>query len=99
MLHSVGCAQPNPAVFVKNFNVSGLQKGVHAFLGADGRVLQTLPWEHRAWHGGSGGNGSANDTHIGVEMTEPATIEYTGGATFRDNDPPKHGSLFMPPTM
>lgn len=30
----------------------------------------------RGWHCGGGGNG----THIGVEMTEPATIRYTGGS-------------------
>jgi len=89
MLHSVGCNQPDPAVFVNTFNKSGVQKGVHAFLGADGTVLQTLPWNHRAWHCGQGSKGSGNDTHIGIEMTEPATIKYTSGANFVDNDPAK----------
>ena len=89
MLHSVGCPQPDPNVFINNFNKGGVEKGVHAFLGADGTVLQTLPWEHRAWHCGSGKNGSGNNTHIGVEMTEPATIKYTGGSSFTDNDPAK----------
>jgi len=46
-------------------------------------VFQTLPWTHRAWHCG----GSGNDTHIGVEMTEPNTIRYTSGANFTDNNP------------
>lgn len=43
---------------------------VHAFIGklADGSIAtyQTLPWNHRGWHGG----GSSNDTHIGFEICE-----------------------------
>ena len=37
----------------------------------------------QAWHCG----GSANSTHIGIEMTEPASIVYTGGANWRDLNP------------
>ena len=86
MVHSVGTPQPDPEVFVRVFNVprpNGRQVGVHAFVGDDGRVFQTLPWTHRAWHCG----GSGNDTHIGIELTEPNTIRYTGGARFTDNNP------------
>jgi len=86
MIHSAGVPQPDPEVFVRTWNVfrpHGRQVGTHAFLGADGRVFQTLPWNHRAWHCG----GSANDTHIGIEMTEPNTISYTFGANFVDLDP------------
>lgn len=84
MLHSVGCSQPNASVFLKNWNKSGYQACVHAFIdGNTGTVYQTLPWNHRGWHGG----GSSNNTHIGVEMCEPATIKYTGGASFKDTDP------------
>lgn len=71
MLHSVGCAQPSAAVFARSFNQhqpGGASVCVHAFVQADGTVYQTLPWEMRAWHCG----GSANGTHIGVEMTEPS---------------------------
>lgn len=46
----------------------------HAFIGklADGSVAtyQVLPWDHRGWHGGSGKNGSVNNTHIGFEICE-----------------------------
>lgn len=60
---------------------------MHGFIdGNDGTVYQTLPWNHRGWHYGSGINGSANNTHIGVEMCEPACIKYTGGATFTCSD-------------
>lgn len=47
---------------------------VHAFIGrlADGTIAtyQTLPWDHRGWHSGSGKNGSANNTHISFEICE-----------------------------
>ena len=71
MLHSVGCAQPSAAVFARSFNQyqpGGVSVCVHAFAQADGTVYQTLPWEMRGWHCG----GAANNTHIGIEMTEPS---------------------------
>lgn len=81
MLHSVGCSQPSASVFVKNWNTSSnvVQACVHGFIDANtGYVYQTLPWNHRGWHAG----GSANNTHIGVEMCEPDCITYTKGANF-----------------
>lgn len=86
MLHSIGCPQPNAAVLARYFDQyqpGGQSVCVHAFAQADGTVYQTLPWEMRGWHCG----GSANSTHIGIEMTEPASIAYTGGASWRDLDP------------
>lgn len=87
MLHSVGCAQPSAAVFARSFNQyqpGGASVCVHAFVQADGTVYQTMPWETIAWHCG----GSANGTHIGIEMTEPASIAYTGyGGEWRDLNP------------
>lgn len=71
MLHSVGCAQPSAAAFARSFNQyqpGGQSVCVHAFVQADGTAYQLLPWEMRGWHCG----GSANSTHIGVEMTEPS---------------------------
>ena len=71
MLHSVGTPQPSAAVFARSFNQyqpGGVSVCVHAFAQADGTVYQLLPWEMRGWHCG----GSANSTHIGVEMTEPS---------------------------
>lgn len=86
MIHSIGTPQPDPMVFVRNWNRPGVRACVHAFVGANGKVYQTLPWNHRGWHGASGPRGSVNNTHIGVEMTEPNTIIYTGGSTFRNLD-------------
>lgn len=84
MLHSVGCPQPKAMVFINNWNRSDFGSAcVHGFIdGNDGTVYQTLPWNHRGWHCASGPNGSGNNTHIGVEMCEPACIKYTGGSTF-----------------
>ncbi|MEY8327416.1 N-acetylmuramoyl-L-alanine amidase [Lachnospiraceae bacterium 54-11] len=76
MIHSVGCPQPKADVFMKNWNRADANACVHAIIEPDGDVYQLLPWEHRGWHCG----GSANNTHIGVEMTEPSTIKYAGGA-------------------
>lgn len=84
MLHSVGCSQPSAEVFINQFNNPNYRRAcVHAFIDANsGDVYQTLPWNHRGWHSG----GSSNNTHIGVEMCEPACIKYTGGATFTCSD-------------
>lgn len=84
MLHSVGCPQPSALAFVKSWNSEEHdQSCVHAFIdGNSGDVYQTLPWNHRGWHGG----GSSNNTHIGVEMCEPGCIKYTGGSSFECSD-------------
>lgn len=84
MLHSVGCSQPSAEVFIKKWNNPNAPNVcVHGFIdGNTGKIYQTLPWEHRAWHAG----GSANNTHIGVEMCEPACIKYTGGSSFSCSD-------------
>lgn len=80
MLHSVGCAQPNALVFInkwdnENYDIAAVQAVIDA---NDGTVYQTMPWNYRAWHCG----GSANNTHVGVEMCESKYIRYTGGAKF-----------------
>jgi N-acetylmuramoyl-L-alanine amidase CwlA len=84
MLHSVGCPQPSASVFVKKWNSTEYDRAcVHGFIDAnDGTIYQTLPWNHRGWHGG----GSSNNTHIGVEMCEPDCIKYTDGSSFACSD-------------
>lgn len=58
----------------------GRQVCVHGFIGKlkDGTIAtyQTLPWDMRGWHAG----GTANSTHIGVEICED---NLTDGAYFR----------------
>lgn len=71
MLHSIGTPQPSAAALAQYFDQyqpGGQSVCVHAFAQADGTVYQTLPWEMRGWHCG----GAANNTHIGIEMTEPS---------------------------
>lgn len=57
-----------------HWNMSGVGACVHAFIGrlADGSIAsyQTLPWNWRGWHCGSGRNGSANNTHMSFEICE-----------------------------
>lgn len=82
MIHSVGCPQPNAKAFINSWNNPNFGSAcVHAFIdGITGDIYQTLPWDHRGWHA----SGQANNTHIGVEMCEPATIKYVGGATWKE---------------
>jgi hypothetical protein len=71
MLHSIGTPQPSAAALARYFDQyqpGGQSVCVHAFAQADGTAYQTLPWEMRGWHCG----GAANNTHIGIEMTEPS---------------------------
>lgn len=78
MLHSVGCPQPDPYVFVKTWNKPKLDVAVHAVMDGS-RVIQCMPWNYRAVHCA----GAANNTHIGVEMTEPNFISYIHGADWK----------------
>lgn len=86
MIHSVGCPQPNPDVFANIWNSSSANVGVHYVAGAS-KIVQMLPDNTRAWHCGSGVNGSGNNYLISIEMTEPSTIKYTGGSSFIDLNP------------
>ena len=92
MLHSVGCPQPSASVFVNNYNKSGIEVAVHAFVQADGTCCQTLPWNYRAWHAG----GSANNSHIGIEMTESDCIKYITGYSFVCSNFVKDREMDMP---
>lgn len=64
-----------------HWNKSGTGACVHAFIGklANGSIatVQTLPWNHRGWHAGSGNKGSANNTHISFEICEDALSDKT----------------------
>lgn len=82
MLHSVGCPQPNPLVFVSIWQQSNASVCVHAVVGVEPIVYLLLPLDARAWHCGSGSKGSGNNTLISMEMTEPATIKYTSGSNW-----------------
>ena len=100
MLHSIGCPQPNAQVFIKNWNNKSYGNAcVHGFIDNTGCYI-TLPcmeetatskpgYAHRGWHAGKGSKGSANNSYLGFEMTEPSCIKYVGGVTFTCSDVPK----------
>lgn len=93
MVHSTGANNPNLKRYVpgndaigyntggNDWNRSGTGACVHAFIGklANGNVgvVQTLPWNYRGWHCGSGTKGSANNTHISFEICEDALNDTT----------------------
>lgn len=87
-LHSIGCPCEKAQNIIDSENRSGAGAAVQAVIQHDGQVLQGLPvytenkTAIRNWHCGSGNKGSGNNTHIGVEMCEPATIKYIGGANW-----------------
>lgn len=88
MVHSTGANNPNLKRYVpgndaigyntggNDWNRSGTGACVHAFIGklanSNVGVVQTLPWNYRGWHCGSGTKGSANNTHISFEICEDA---------------------------
>lgn len=72
VLHSIGSPQPSAKVIADYFNSPDVEASVHAVIQADGVCYQLAPWNYRMWHVG----GSANNTHIGIEMTEPDCIAY-----------------------
>ena len=72
VLHSIGSPQPSAKVIADYFNSPEVEASVHAVIQADGVCYQLAPWNYRMWHVG----GSANNTHIGIEMTEPDCIWY-----------------------
>ena len=85
-VHSTGANNPNLRRYVpgnetigrntggNHWDMPGVEACVHAFIGklADGSVgvVQTLPWNMRGWHCGTGSRGSANNTHISFEICE-----------------------------
>lgn len=87
-LHSIGCPCEKAQNIINNENQANAGAAVQAVVQANGEVWQGLPVypetkkAMRNWHCGSGSKGSGNNTHIGVEMTEPATIKYTGGSSW-----------------
>lgn len=89
VLHSVGCPQPNPDIFIKQWNTSTNKYLSQMIIGVD-KAYECLPCmvtKGKAvfcWH-----VGNANSASIGIEMTEPSTIKYTGGSNWKDLNPAK----------
>lgn len=75
MLHLVRYPYPSTLTYVESQNHLTYGRGcVHGLIDADtGIIYQTLPWNYRAWHSG----GNFNDTHIGIELSEPDCIAHS----------------------
>lgn len=78
VLHSLGVAQPNADILINSWDTQTAGVSIHAFI-MDNQIIQTLPWEYKGWHVGSGKNGSYNSCSIGVEICEPSGHKYNGG--------------------
>lgn len=95
MLHSTAVPGVRAADWFSRWNKSykardiNRQVCVHAFVD-DREVYQYLPWDYRGWHAG----GKANDTHIGLEICEPAGFSYVGDSTMVGYDAAKQEAYF-----
>lgn len=83
MVHSTATPGVDAQSFRDRFNRSGVGASVHFFLD-DKKIIQCLPTNKKAGHCA----GSANNTHISIEMCEPKGIKYGGGSTIVSYNPP-----------
>lgn len=89
MIHSTATPGVKASAWFNLWNKPGVKACVHAFID-DTEVWQYLPWDHRGWHAG----GKANDTHIGMEICEPAGFKYGPAATMIGYDVAKNQEYF-----
>lgn len=79
VLHSIGTPQPSAKIIGDYFDSPSVEASVHMVLQADGLCYRLAPSAYRMWHVG----GSANNTHLGIEMTEPEEISYDPSRGYR----------------
>ena len=72
VLHSIGTPQPSGEVIAEYFDSPTVEASVHMVLEPNGTCYRLAPNYYRMWHAG----GTANNTHMGIEMTEPRAISY-----------------------
>lgn len=95
MIHSTATPGVMAASWYSRWNKSyqagemNRQVCVHAFVD-DKEAWQYLPWNHRGWHSG----GTANNTHIGIELCEQGGFSYGSGATMVGYDVKKQEPYF-----
>lgn len=88
-LHSVGVGQPDPLVFIRQWDkASFTYAGINGFIGADAVYLTApcLETPGRVKRMPHAGKPAGNNGYIGFEMCEPAQIHYTVGASFTVQD-------------
>ena len=79
VLHSIGTPQPHASMVASYFNDPKVEASVHMILEPTGSCYRLAPDNYRMWHVG----GSANNTHMGIEMTEPRGISYDPSKGYR----------------
>ncbi|MBU9723136.1 MULTISPECIES: N-acetylmuramoyl-L-alanine amidase [Bacillaceae] len=95
MIHSTATPGVMAATWFSRWNKSyqageiNRQVCVHAFVD-DKEAWQYLPWDHRGWHAG----GTANNTHIGIEICEPGGFSYSGGSNMVGYNVAKNEAYF-----
>lgn len=89
VLHSIGTPQPSGKVIADYFDSPSVEASVHMILQADGLCYRLAPDNYRMWHGG----GSINNTHMGIEMTEPKGISYDPARGYRLTIYDREGAL------
>ena len=95
MIHSTATPGVMAATWFSRWNKSyqageiNRQVCVHAFVD-DKEAWQYLPWDHRGWHAG----GTANNTHIGIEICEPGGFSYSGGSNMVGYNVAKNETYF-----
>lgn len=88
-LHSVGVGQPDPLVFLRQWNKPGFTyAGISGFIGADTVYLTApcLETPGRVKRMPHAGKPAGNNGYIGFELCEPSQITYTTGANFKIRD-------------
>lgn len=98
VLHSTGCAQQKIMAYINAENKPNTNAAVTGFIGedSDGVIcfVQTLPFNYRAWHAGSGRLGSYNNNGPGIEVCEPSGGQKYNGGTISGLDKEKYREYF-----
>ncbi|WP_196138478.1 1,6-anhydro-N-acetylmuramyl-L-alanine amidase AmpD [Aliikangiella sp. G2MR2-5] len=62
------------------YQLEGLRVSSHLYIKRNGKIIQFVPFEKRAWHAGQSefmGDADCNDFSIGIEMAGADSLPYT----------------------
>lgn len=85
LIHDTATPGATPETFMTSWNVprpNGVSVCVHAFCD-DKKVINTLPYDMRAWGCGSGNRGSGNDNYVQIEMCVPKEVYFEDSWKYR----------------
>lgn len=88
MVHSTATPGVSADKFSKSWNVSkpnGREVCVHAFVD-NKEIVNTLPYNYRAWGCGSGKKGSGNSLYVQIEMCEPREVYFENGWEYKTDN-------------